>query len=424
MLTHNVKLVRRVAQGGMGSIWLARHMGLDVPVAAKLISGSTLCKPSAALERFAREARVTARLHHPNVIQILDYGISARAGGVPYIIMEYLEGEELEHAISTRGRLPLDETVSIVQTIADVLERAHQQGIVHRDIKPGNVFLHGPDKVVKVLDFGVARDEKDLSTRTTQAGEIVGTPFFMSPEQFVKPKEVDHRCDLWALGVLAYEALVGRVPFEGMTPTAVYLAVRSGQHARPSQLVPELPPAIDAWFRAVFQPDPARRFASAKAMADALARAARAGRSAGAANERESAEPRGASGPRRSRIVELVRKRSRPAAIVVSVCALAFAGAFLGGSSASSAPAARALVGSGAALVRSSVHVTPLSMRVARQHREGEGEAANAVNATDAAGEMAEEPSTPRASTTRSEHRVRPTRRRPPHEPTSFFFFR
>ena len=270
MLTNNVRLMRRIAHGGMGSIWLARHLGLDLPVAVKFMSVSAWQTTHAALERFTREARTAARVRHPNVVQILDFGCSSLAGGARYIIMEYLEGEDLERYICEHGRLGLEEVVSIVLAVGSVLEKAHEQGIVHRDIKPGNVFLHGPDRVVKVFDFGVARDETQLSERTTEAGEIVGTPFFMSPEQVVGSKETDHRCDLWALGVLAYEALVGRLPFEGDTPTAVFLAITRGHYRTPSHVVPGLPLAVDVWFRNAFAADPARRFPSARAMAKAL----------------------------------------------------------------------------------------------------------------------------------------------------------
>ncbi|HWL85844.1 MAG TPA: serine/threonine-protein kinase [Polyangiaceae bacterium] len=274
MVTDNVRLVRRLAEGGMGSVWLAHHVGLDHPVAVKFMTASAFRDTPAALERFTREARAAAQIRHPNVVLVHDVGCSMLAGGTPYIVMEYLEGIDLEHHIAQHGWLELQEAISIVLTVAGVLEKAHEVGIVHRDIKPENVFLQGCERVVKVLDFGVARDEKELSERTTAAGEMIGTPYFMSPEQFLNPKEVDYRCDLWALGVLAYEVLVARMPFRGDSPTGIFLQAMHGTFEKPSALRPDLPPALDGWFHTAFATDRARRFSSARAMADALVQAA------------------------------------------------------------------------------------------------------------------------------------------------------
>ncbi|WP_394824717.1 protein kinase domain-containing protein [Pendulispora albinea] len=273
MVTENVQLERRIAQGGMGSVWLARHVGLDMPVAVKFMSGSAYMRTPHAAERFMREARTAARIHHPNVVQILDFGCSPLAHGAPYIVMEYLEGQDLARYIAEKGTLPPDEVAAIVQTVARVLEKAHELGIVHRDIKPENVFLQGTDRIVKVLDFGVARDEKETSCRTTDEGEVVGTPYFMSPERFINPREVGWRVDCWALAVLAYEALVGRMPFRGDTPAAIYLAATQGHYEAPCHVRPELPQAVDRWFRTAFAVDPTRRFSSARSMAKAFVRA-------------------------------------------------------------------------------------------------------------------------------------------------------
>ncbi|WP_394849009.1 serine/threonine protein kinase [Pendulispora brunnea] len=278
LVTHNVQLVRRLAEGGMGSVWLGRHLALEMPVAVKFMSRSTYLSqtaPTAAEERFTREARAAAQIHHPNVVQILDFGCSSLEGGMPYIVMEYLEGEDLERYLERHGPLEPEDVVSVVLTVASVLEKAHELGIVHRDIKPENVFLQGPERVVKVLDFGVAKDVRGDTAprRTTEDGEVLGTPFFMSPEQFVNPKGVDRRCDLWALAVLAYESLLGRMPFPGDTPTAIFLAATRGTFELPTRVRPDLPQTVDAWFRIAFATDPARRFSSARAMADAFARA-------------------------------------------------------------------------------------------------------------------------------------------------------
>lgn len=275
LLTENLRLVRRIGEGAMGSVWLARHLRLDMLVAVKFMSdASSFWSTSVATQRFVQEARAAAQLRHPNVVRILDFGHAPWEGRTPYIVMEYLEGIDLERYISERGRLDVDEVVNIVLTVASVLERAHGLGIVHRDIKPGNVFLEGAARTAKVFDFGVALfANEEASCRMTQSGEMVGTPFFMSPEQFINPRQVDGKCDLWGLAVLAYEALVGSVPFRGETPTAVFLAASQGRYIAPSRLRPELPPAVDRWFRTAFAEDPARRFPSAAAMAHAFVRA-------------------------------------------------------------------------------------------------------------------------------------------------------
>ena len=275
LINDNLELVRSIAEGGMGSVWLARHIGLDLPVAIKFMSPALFRDEPEAVERFTREARAAAQIRHPNVIRILDFRFQSIEGEAPYIVMELLEGEDLERYIRRRGRLDVREVASIVTAVAGVLDKAHEHGIVHRDIKPENIFLEGPERTVKVLDFGVAKDERELEKYVREEeGMMFGTPYFMSPEQFANAREVDGRCDLWALAVVAYEALTGRMPFGGATLSAIFLAAVRGQFKPPSQLREELGPAIDAWFQKVFAVRLEDRFSSAREMGDAFARAA------------------------------------------------------------------------------------------------------------------------------------------------------
>ena len=269
MVNEHVRLVRPIGQGGMGSVWLGEHLGLDLPVAVKFISPE-LADNETALDRFVIEARTAAQLQHPNVVQIFDFGMASGSAGPPYIVMEYLEGEDLEQRIARKGCLEIDEVVSLVRAVAGVLEKAHELGIVHRDIKPENVFLSGPERRVKVVDFGVAKSKKGRSARATEVGMLVGTPPFMSPEQFVDSAEVDHRCDLWSLAVVAYYALTGRYPFEGDSLGALCIAIDRGIFKPPSRWRETLPPAVDLWFRKAFARPIEERFASAKAMSEAL----------------------------------------------------------------------------------------------------------------------------------------------------------
>ena len=271
MITDNVRLVRQIGEGGMASVWLAHHVGLDTQVAVKLMSPALACH-QAAVERFTREARSAARIHHPNVVQILDYGVPKENIGLPYIVMEYLEGTDLETRIHLRGRLTLEETASIVIQTARALDKAHELSIVHRDIKPENIFLttDGEDLYVKVLDFGIAKLLGRGDVSVTNTGATLGTPTYMSPEQMLSAKNVDYKCDLWALAIVAYEALTGRKPFAGETYGAVCLAVNRGKFRLPSRYRRDVPVALDEWFMRALSRDPKRRYRSAREMGEAF----------------------------------------------------------------------------------------------------------------------------------------------------------
>ncbi|HWL88598.1 MAG TPA: protein kinase [Polyangiaceae bacterium] len=271
MITPNVRLVRQIGEGGMASVWLAHHVGLDTQVAVKLMSPALACH-QAAVERFTREARSAARIHHPNVVQILDYGVPPEPNGLPYIVMEYLEGTDLETRIHMRGRLSLEETASIVIQVARALDKAHELRIVHRDIKPENIFLtnDGEEVFVKVLDFGIAKLLGRGDVSVTNTGATLGTPTYMSPEQMLSAKNVDYRCDLWALAVVTYEMLTGRKPFAGETYGAVCLAVNRGKFRPPSRYRRDIPGALDEWFARALNRDNKKRYRSAREMGEAF----------------------------------------------------------------------------------------------------------------------------------------------------------
>ncbi|WP_394841031.1 serine/threonine protein kinase [Pendulispora brunnea] len=274
VINDNLRLERPIAKGGMGSVWLARHTALDLPVALKFMSQAIFRDEPNAVERFTREARAAAQLRHPNVVRIFDFRFPTPSDEPPYMVMELLEGEDLERYIRRVGPLDIGEAVAIFRAIASVLETAHERGIVHRDIKPENVFLEGPEHTVKVLDFGVAMVQQgrdDIAAE--EEGKMCGTPCFMSPEQFTDAGDVDHRCDLWALAVVAYEMLTGSLPFAGGTMSAIFLAAARGRYTPPSQVRPELGPAVDAWFRKAFAIRIQHRFASARELADSFVRA-------------------------------------------------------------------------------------------------------------------------------------------------------
>jgi serine/threonine protein kinase len=271
LLADRFRLRAHLAHGGMGELWLADHLGLKSEVVVKFISAALSSRPGAA-ERFAREAAAAAQVNSPHVVKILDYGASP--DGVPFIVMEKLEGRDLAATLTESGSLPPESVARVVRQLAKALMKAHAASIVHRDIKPANVFVCATEGelFVKLLDFGVAKTAETVGPGATVSGMCVGTAGYMSPEQILASKEVDFRSDLWSLGVLAFHCLTGRRPFNGDTPAAVLLSIKTLALPQPSRFAP-LPNAVDAWFEQACAWEPAERFASALEMANALSSA-------------------------------------------------------------------------------------------------------------------------------------------------------
>jgi serine/threonine-protein kinase len=261
-------LVRPLGQGGMGAVWLAQQTALQTPCALKFLHGSVASSPEIR-SRFEREAVAAAQLRSPHVVQILDHGVW---DGMPYIAMELLDGEDLSQRLQRLGKLPARDTALIIAQVARALGRAHTAGLVHRDIKPANIFLVADDdrEIAKVLDFGVAKTssmaQADSNTKT---GTLLGTPFYMSPEQ-AQAKVVDHRSDLWALAVVAFQCTTGRLPFVSETLWDLLQQIIVKPIPIPSEIA-RVPPGFDAWWARAAKRDPAGRFQSAKELADALA---------------------------------------------------------------------------------------------------------------------------------------------------------
>lgn len=275
-VTPTLRLTRLLGKGGMGSVWLADHLTLGTQVAIKFMAVANL-DDQTLLQRFQTEAKAAAQIKHPHVAQVFDHGVTSDE--VPYIVMEYLEGEDLKHAIRRNGPLPIPDVTKIVTQSARALARAHSLGIVHRDIKPDNIFLCNIDGeiFVKLLDFGVAKiDQGAAMNGATTTGSMMGTPLYMSPEQLLSARNVTFKSDLWSLAVVAYFSLTGRVPFGGETIGSLSVAVHLGVFPPPSTHRPELSAAIDAWFARALKREPGDRFESAKEMADAFDAAATA----------------------------------------------------------------------------------------------------------------------------------------------------
>jgi serine/threonine-protein kinase len=264
------RLVRELGRGGMGAVWLAEHTGLDVLCAIKLIDARG--RESTELRaRFEREAKAAAQLKSRHVVQILDYGVWQ---DIPYIAMEYLQGEDLAQRIQRMVRLPLSETLRIVSQVCRALTRAHAADIVHRDLKPENIYLAREDdtEVAKVLDFGIAkRGSRNLSDSGTKAGSLVGTPFYMSPEQARGTRSIDHRSDLFSLAVITFECLTGELPFAGEGLGEVLGKIMYDTLPVPSNFVPVLATGFDTWWQKAAAREPEQRYQTAKEFSESLA---------------------------------------------------------------------------------------------------------------------------------------------------------
>jgi serine/threonine-protein kinase len=271
LLTPTLRLERPLTRGGMGVLWLARHVTLGSRVVVKFLADELREDPHAA-DRLAREAGALASVQSPHVVHVLDHGVSP--AGAPFVVMEFLEGCDLATWLREHRRMGVATVVSLVRQLALALERTHAAGFIHRDVKPSNIFLcevGRGEPFVKLLDFGIAKavSGDGLATRS---GTVVGTPAYMSPEQLVGGT-VDSRADVWALGVVTFECLTGRRPFDGETVGALAVTIHSSTRPSLRGHNPSFPLAIDAWFATACTVERERRFGSAIRAADALAAA-------------------------------------------------------------------------------------------------------------------------------------------------------
>jgi len=274
IVAEKYRLLHVLGRGGMGTVWAAEHIDLDAKVAIKFIDPRVM-DDWRAVERFSREARAAAALRGPHVVQVLDHGTYDDS---PYIVMEYLHGRTLADHLEASSPLRPSEVIRIITQVARAMSRAHAQGIIHRDLKPGNVFLvddADEGQIVKVLDFGVAKALRESSVREdsiTDSGTLLGTLQYMSPEQF-RGLEVGHQCDLWSIAVMTFQCLIGVLPFPDNKPEALVSAICSDPIVIPSHVGRGLPTTVDRWFARALDRDPARRFQSARELAESLGEA-------------------------------------------------------------------------------------------------------------------------------------------------------
>ena len=254
----------------MGSVWAAEHTEYG-DVAVKFIAGRQL-RSHDARARFRREASVLSELHNLNIVRTFGHGVTD--DDTPYVIMELLKGESLEERLAREGQLPLDDIAAIVMQLGYALSEVHASGIIHRDVKPANIFLVGADDfpLLKLVDFGMARHERvRTGSLVTAVGVSVGTPDYMSPEQVLGSADVDWRCDLWACAVVAYRMLCGFMPFEGESPHALVFSICRGEFRPLTDSRANA--AFQPWFERVFMPDKLKRHTSASEQVAAFQKA-------------------------------------------------------------------------------------------------------------------------------------------------------
>jgi hypothetical protein len=258
VLGSSYEIARLVGEGGMGRVYEARHLRLrDRRFAVKLLHPEFARQPD-VVARFQREAESASSIAHPNVVDVFD--VDKTSDGVPFLVGEFLEGEELGDYIKRVGKLPVPVAVGIARQVCKALAAAHARGIVHRDMKPENVFLVERDgvKVVKVLDFGISKAGSG-ETHLTRTGMIMGTPSYMAPEQ-ARGENVDLRADVYSIGALLYHALTGQRPFDSDDTAATLNMVLTEEPARPHLLVPEVPEAMELVVQRAMAKDPRDRY--------------------------------------------------------------------------------------------------------------------------------------------------------------------
>jgi serine/threonine-protein kinase len=269
VLQDTYRIIGPIAEGGFGKVYLAAHTRLPGRFAVKLLHRN-LARDPEALARFRQEAEITSTLSHPHIVQVVDYNVTD--GGVPYLVMELLQGRALSQLIASSAPLSPHRAIPIIEQIAQALYAAHQHGIVHRDLKPDNIMLlavTGADDFVKILDFGISK--ASWRTRLTQNDTVSGTPQYMAPEQARAQREqIDHRADQFSLAAIAYTLLTGREPFSGEDPVVVLYQVVHEDPARPSHVNPALGMLVDAVISRGLAKDPANRFPSVVEFAAAL----------------------------------------------------------------------------------------------------------------------------------------------------------
>jgi serine/threonine protein kinase len=268
----NYRVLAKIGEGGMGDVYVAEHPVIGRKAALKVIHPQH-ARNADVVARFVNEASAISRIGHEHIVEVTDFGRTP--AGDFYFIMEYLEGVALSDLIAAEAPFTPERALGIAAQIADALSASHAHGVIHRDLKPENVFLvpRGDDQAfVKVLDFGLAKLVHDdgAAPHETRAGIVMGTPYYMSPEQCEGASELDARADIYALGVVLFEMLTGKLPFGGHTPGEVLVKQMTMRAPAARSVIPELPEELDAILHCALAKDPGQRFPSMAAFRDAL----------------------------------------------------------------------------------------------------------------------------------------------------------
>jgi eukaryotic-like serine/threonine-protein kinase len=251
------RLIEFLGAGGMGEVYRGIHVKTGGPVAVKILTGAD--PEDNSVQRFRNEARIQSSLRHPGVATLFEF---LEWRGRPTIVMEYVDGETLAETIATQGRIPVERTVSIGRALARTLDYVHSKGIIHRDLKCGNVKVDHRGQL-KLLDFGIARDPSDI--HLTRAGFLVGTFESLAPEQ-VLGQEASVATDIWALGIVLYQAVTGRGPFDGIEAPDIFARIAAAEYTPPSKMEPQVPRELDRIIAKCLRKRPAERYASALAV--------------------------------------------------------------------------------------------------------------------------------------------------------------
>jgi serine/threonine-protein kinase len=270
VLDGKYRVERVLGVGGMGIVVAATHLQLDQRVALKFLLPAALGNPE-VVARFAREARAAVRIQSEHVARVIDVGTLTT--GSPYMVMEYLEGGDLAATLEARGVLPVIEAVTYVLQACEAIAEAHALGVVHRDLKPANLFLarrSGRDPLIKVLDFGISKTTDPAVSGLTQTATVMGSPLYMSPEQMMSSRDVDLRTDIWSLGVILYELLVGEAPFMAETMAQIVFLVTGRDAPSISEKRPDVAPGLAKVVQRCLRRSPEERFANVAELARAL----------------------------------------------------------------------------------------------------------------------------------------------------------
>ena len=271
LIANRYRILEQLGQGGMAVVYKAYDTRLEREVAVKVIRQDTFPPEELApiLKRFEREAKSLGKLSHPGIVTVLDYGSQE---GVPFLVMEYIPGKSLKETLSMQGnqRMPWQEAIKFLMPVAEALDYAHRQKIVHRDVKPSNILVMQDGRVM-LVDFGIAKIlASDGNTLLTTTGAIVGTPDYMAPEQ-ISNTEVDHRADIYALGIIFYELVTGRKPYQGPTPLSTLMKHTTEPLPNPRQFVPDLPEGVERIILKALAKQKEDRYQSMQKFAGALA---------------------------------------------------------------------------------------------------------------------------------------------------------